>query len=1033
MRVPNISTYNIATYRLGKLTEDLKDANEVVSTQKRINEISDDPLGLSQVLSLRNSLGNLEQIEQNVVMGKSWLQGVETALDSVNNLILDAKSEAMRLANDSTTADERIDAVERVENIIEQIVSLGNTQVNGNYVFGGTETDVVPFEYDTSSDPGQVLYHGNGVPFEIRTDKNSEVQVGRDGKNTFWDTNIEINATNNIIVFKEDNGHGSASQKTMEARIPHGIYTREELTTAVRNALNDESMSSGYGAEYLVAYDEKNQTFSIREDGSFNGYLRTQFMWDTGGEPYINDIATSSLIDPDDVNISILNPDILTIGTPEPHGTEPFKLIWDGSAGWNVEGNPGYVIPGKISGMNDYIEIDLDESGFPDITIRLDNNVVQQGESIEFEIIPYQGDNSVGHEIGFGLDDLTYSPPVSDTRPVFITDLTITGGVNDTIDFVEVNSTGGISATLSATITAGNYTDMDTLAKDIENQLEAASAAPTSGANTIDYAVSYDVENSRFNIREDGTSLNELRVLWSNTTGASTTAATLGYFAQDDTIAYPVSDITPIHGAIAIDNTNNKIDFQETNTAGTSTILTALVSSGVYKDITALETAVETAMNNASAASGNIVNYDVSYTDTPGQFEIQRSSGTALTGFDILWATGANSLESIGETLGYDIAFDDGGGMAHVSDTAPILMTFDDTNNVIEFMETKLNGGVSNEIRIEIPKMDYTDLDALAVDIQTSLRNASPNGVDYTVTYDFTAGQFMIKGSDAEIKGFDLLWNSGTNAADSAAEMLGFDPDEDDFVRFLESDTEIVNLVIDPFNNKIDFKEFTPDDIGKNVSNLTASIRTKIYTSYEELASEVEIALEAESLQNGNKIDYSVFWDDYTKKFSIKENGTELEEFHLQWQSGDNAPLSLGGTDQSIGAILGFNPSDDIETPVKSRPEVEWGIFNTLIDLETYLSDNDVDGIERSIGRLELNYNNMTSRIVDTGMKFSRLQVREDITTEISLSLTERKTRIEDADIIESIMNLQNIELAYQAALSATSNVLNLSLVDYLR
>ena len=57
MRVPNISTYVNSTYRLGTLTSNLEDANEVASTQKQINEISDDPLGLSQVISLKNTSG----------------------------------------------------------------------------------------------------------------------------------------------------------------------------------------------------------------------------------------------------------------------------------------------------------------------------------------------------------------------------------------------------------------------------------------------------------------------------------------------------------------------------------------------------------------------------------------------------------------------------------------------------------------------------------------------------------------------------------------------------------------------------------------------------------------------------------------------------------------------------------------------------------------------------------------------------------------------------------------------------------------
>jgi flagellar hook-associated protein 3 len=1031
MRVPNINTYYTATYRLGNLTEDLKNANEVISTQKRINEISDDPLGLSQVLSLRNSIGNLEQIEQNVVMGKSWLEGVEASLDSVNNLILDAKSEVSRLANDSTTADERQNAVGRIEHIVQQIVSLGNTQVNGNYIFGGTRTDTVPLTYDAAA--GQVQYNGTTTPFEVRTDKNSGVQVGRNGRETFWDNTIEINATNNTLVFKEDNGHGPASQKVMETDIPAGIYTKQGLTTAVRNALNDASARDGYGAEYQVDYDENTREFSIREDGTYKGYLRTNFMWDTGEQAYINNIQTSSQINPDDLDIAVLNKNALVLATPEPAGTEPFTLLWDGKGAWHVQNNPGYVIPAKIEGTADSLDIDLDESGFADITIRLDKKTLE-GESISFEIIPEKKDASVGHEMGFSLSDLTFAPPVSDNNPVYVTDLTINAGVNDTIDFVEINATGGVSTTLSAIITPDNYTNMDVLAREIETQLEIASAAPTSGANNTNYAVSYDEENSRFNIREDGTSLNELQILWSNTTGASTTAATLGYYPLDDTISYPKSDFTPVHGAITIDNTNHLLDFKETNTAGVETTLSAMISSNTYRDITELETAVENAMNDVSAASGNNVVYDVTYDDALDQFVIQQSAGTTLTGFDLLWNTGPNWDQTIGKTLGYDISADDTApGMIYTSDTAPVLATFDDTNNVIEFTETNLDGSFTSDIRIDIPTGDYTDLDDVAAQIETLMRNASPNGVNYAVSYDFTAGQFMIKGSHADIRGFDLLWSSGTHSENSAAGMLGFDPSTDDVVRFSESDEDIVNLVIDGNNNKIDFREIMPEDEGKTVSQLTAEVRQKTYTSYADLSKEVEIALEKESMEKGNKIDYSVFWDDVTRRFTIKEDGTQLAELHLQWETGENADLSVGGTGQTIGGILGFNPEDDIETPMQSTAPAEWGIFNTLMDLKTYLAENDVDGISRSIGRLEMNFDNMTSRIVDTGMKYSRLQIRETITTEISLSMKERKSMIEDADIIEAIMNLQNIQTAYQAALSSTSRILNLSLVDYLR
>ena len=1028
MRVPNISTYYAATFRLGNLTEDLKNANEVISTQKRINEISDDPLGLSQVLSLRNSIGNLEQIEKNVIMGKSWLEGVEASLDSVNNLILDAKSEVSRLTNDSTTADERQNAVARIDHIINQIVSLGNTQVNDSYIFGGTRTDVIPLEYDTSVDPNRVLYKGNETPFEIRTDRNSGVQVGRNGKTTFWDDTITINATNNKVVFTEDNGHGSASEKVLTATILDGKYTAQSLETAVRNGLNQASEENGYGAGYLVSYDADAKKFDIREDGSYGGYLKTQFLWETGNQAHINDITASSTIDPDDINIST-NPAALTIGTPEPHGTEPFTLVWQKNDTWKVVNNPGYVLSSSmISGTPDRIDIDLNESGTPDISIKLDAPVNHKGDFISFEIIPAGEDDSIGHEIGFNDRDLIHAPPVSDTPARFITDLVFEDGSNDEVFFQEVNSTGGTSTfsiDLNTTGVDVTYVDMQALAGDIKAKMEAASAA---GPNQIEYNVSYDPGTSRFNIREKGTDLDELYLQWDVGNSA---AATLGFYGAPDATIYPASDLA-LNRTIVLDDTNNTFSFQETGVLGTAgTAITATVAQGTYRNATSFAAAIEAALDTASGYAPPA--YDVTYDSGTNRFNIQ-DTGANLSEFSLLWKTGGPASDYLAKSLGQSPVVDYTGRLSYDSNTDPVIMTFDQENNWIDFSETDQNGNTITA-GIQIPEGDYTNPNHLAALIQTEMRAASYNGVDYAVSYDAVEQEFVFKeGGNADIASFRLLWHSGEHANESAADQLGFAGTHDDRAIFSISDEPVVNLTINGSNNKIDFMEVSGSNSGKTAGYLTASVAEKTYTSHADLAGEIEKALEAESHIKGNKIDYTVAWDDVTKKYTIKENGSDLEAFHLQWRTGDNAPAAVGGSGESIGEILGFDPvSDDVHTPIKSTRDVEWGIFNTLLDLKQYLSDNDRDGIERTLGRLEADFDNMTSKIVDTGMKYTRLEIRETITRDVGLSLDQRRSMIEDADIIEAIMNLQSIQTAYQAALASTSQVLNISLVDYLR
>ncbi len=1042
MRVPNISTYATSTYQLGNLTSDLKDANEVVSTQKRINRMSDDPIGLSQVLNLRTSVKNLDQIEKNVSMGKTWLSNVETSLDSVNDLILSAKTEANRLANASAGEDERKDAVQRINDIINQIVSLGNTQINGNYIFSGTDTNIKPLEYNDDAKSPSVLYKGSNTAFAIKSDRNLNVNVGKVGSQTFWDNEVKINSTNNTIVFKEDNGHGTGSEKIMTAVVPDGAYTVSKLETAIKNSLNQVSAKDGYHLNYVVKYDAENKKFSIKDDGSYNGFMRTEFMWKTGKDAYINKIKTSSDINSDDLDVKVLNKNALTIGTPEPAGTKPFRLRWNGKDKWLVENNPGYVMPAEISGTNKNVDIDLNESGLSDISIKLDKPA-KQGDYVEFEIVPAKGDHSIGHEIGFDTDNTLYAPPASNKKPVAVTDITISNtgaSENDHIDFDEVNS-AGVSTSLTATIPPGNYTDMNVLAKAIETSMEAASAAAVP-SNNIDYAVSYDSENSRFNIRENGSTLNELHLNWKSGINAATSAGTaLGYYPLDDIITYP-SSADPVQSNITIDDTNNRLDFEEIDGAGVSSgVLQAVIPNGTYTTLTGpsgLEAAVKHAMETASAASGNSATYDVTYDNTTRRFTIQKDAAPpALNELHLLWNTGPDAEKSIGKTLGFDTDSDDNGGLgvtSYQSDNAPVLLSFDSNDNIIDFQETNIDGTVSEPQKIAISTGDYTSLDDVASEIQTELRKASPNNVKYIVSYDYALGKFMVKGSSENIKGFDLLWNTGKNADDSAAEMLGFDKTKDDSVSFSESDKDVVNISINTTNNKINFKEITSGGDGKCVCNLTASVKQKTYTSYDDLAREVEKALEAESEKHGNKIDYSVSWDSFTKKFTIRENGTELDELDLQWHSGENAPVAQGGKGGSIGDILGFDgSSDSVAKGTESTRPVEWGIFNTLIDFKKYLADNDTDGIERTIQRLETNYNDMTAKITDTGMKFKRLEIRDSITKEANLSLTKRRSMIEDADMIESIMKLQSLQTSYQASLASTSKIMNISLVDYLK
>jgi flagellar hook-associated protein 3 FlgL len=82
--------------------------------------------------------------------------------------------------------------------------------------------------------------------------------------------------------------------------------------------------------------------------------------------------------------------------------------------------------------------------------------------------------------------------------------------------------------------------------------------------------------------------------------------------------------------------------------------------------------------------------------------------------------------------------------------------------------------------------------------------------------------------------------------------------------------------------------------------------------------------------------------------------------------------------------------------------------------------------------KLDSHLENVRSHISSTGGKSVRLNVKEQIIKDLKLTYTDRMSNIEDADIAEAIINLKARELAYNASLNSSSQIMKMSLVNYL-
>ena len=185
MRVANQTLYGMVKQNLGNIAEDLYQANRTVATGKRIANLSDDPVGLTQVLHIEATLSNIEQLGRNITFGKTWLAASETALRNVQTLVSDTKALAVQMATSTMGSAERNAAAENVQNTLEEIVSLANTDVGGRFVFAGSKTDTAPFAVDGT-------YSGDNNPFTVKAGQVTTVDVGKDGEAVFKSLGLDI-------------------------------------------------------------------------------------------------------------------------------------------------------------------------------------------------------------------------------------------------------------------------------------------------------------------------------------------------------------------------------------------------------------------------------------------------------------------------------------------------------------------------------------------------------------------------------------------------------------------------------------------------------------------------------------------------------------------------------------------------------------------------------------------------------------------------------------------------------------------------
>lgn len=126
--------------------------NNQMSSQKKIDKPSDDPVIAVRSLRLRSNLSQLGHYKNtNIKEVSSWLDTTETALTNIYELLSDVKTQCNNGSTGTLKEDDRNTILSNLQQIRDQIYAEGNADYAGRTVLTGYKTDTtLTFLEDTT-------------------------------------------------------------------------------------------------------------------------------------------------------------------------------------------------------------------------------------------------------------------------------------------------------------------------------------------------------------------------------------------------------------------------------------------------------------------------------------------------------------------------------------------------------------------------------------------------------------------------------------------------------------------------------------------------------------------------------------------------------------------------------------------------------------------------------------------------------------------------------------------------------------------
>ncbi|MGI5092506.1 flagellar hook-associated protein 3 [Treponema socranskii] len=172
----------------------LNKINNQIGSQRRIQELRDDPIAAGHLVRYQSYAARIENFEKNAKTLSELFMQREGYMTNSLDVMHRVRELAVTGANGVYTGDDMKNMAAEVDELLKELVQNANAiGEDGNSLFAGTDTKVKAFDVEMGNVAGSgvpliegVRYNGNISETQVEIDENKYLTTDNAGVRTFW-------------------------------------------------------------------------------------------------------------------------------------------------------------------------------------------------------------------------------------------------------------------------------------------------------------------------------------------------------------------------------------------------------------------------------------------------------------------------------------------------------------------------------------------------------------------------------------------------------------------------------------------------------------------------------------------------------------------------------------------------------------------------------------------------------------------------------------------------------------------------------